>query len=139
MKDRYALTGQAWGMLIAISALSASFIFTPATLPNIELCWFHRMTGLPCAGCGLTRSFCCLSHGKFAQAWAYNPFGYFAYASALALLVWPIIARRLPGLNNWILNYKLPRIFLIGIGALFILFGFYRIIRVIDRGWKALL
>jgi hypothetical protein len=131
MKNSSALTGYMPGMTIAFWALCASFIFTPATLPHIDFCWFHRLTGLPCASCGITRSFCCLSHGRFSQAWAYNPFGYFAYASAIAMLLWPLFAKYFPGLHKGILKSKLPRIFLICIVASFVLFGFYRIIMII--------
>jgi hypothetical protein len=49
---------------------------------GLELCWFKAWTGLPCPGCGMTRSGSSLLHGDLLHAWNYNPFG---------LLIAPII------------------------------------------------
>ena len=38
-------------------------------------CVFHRVTGLPCPGCGLTRSILALLRGHVAQSFALHPFG----------------------------------------------------------------
>ncbi|MGO8671164.1 MAG: DUF2752 domain-containing protein [Capsulimonadaceae bacterium] len=42
-------------------------------LPTI--CPFYNLTGLPCPGCGLTRSFVCLAHGHIAQSCRWHPLG----------------------------------------------------------------
>jgi hypothetical protein len=42
-------------------------------LPSI--CIFYDTTGLPCPGCGLTRSFVCLAHGRLAEAFRWHPLG----------------------------------------------------------------
>ena len=34
-----------------------------------ELCYWKRMFGVECLGCGLTRSVCYTMHGDFAHAW----------------------------------------------------------------------
>ena len=49
-------------------------------------CWFYRFTGLPCAGCGLTRSVVLLVHGRIASALAMHPFGPVVVAMALLQL-----------------------------------------------------
>lgn len=54
------------------------------TLP--ATCWFYRFTGLPCAGCGLTRSVVLLVHGRFGSALAMHPFGPIVVAMALLQL-----------------------------------------------------
>jgi hypothetical protein len=131
MKDEPAVTGRLLSVFITLLALSASFLFTPATLPKIDLCWFHRLTGLPCGGCGITRSVCCLSHGEFSRAWSYNPFGYFVYALAIAILAWPLIQKQLPGLAKAISNNKLRRIVVICVAVSFTLFSLGRIIWII--------
>ncbi len=38
-------------------------------------CTFRRMTGFPCPGCGLTRSFISIAHGQLVDAWRFNPAG----------------------------------------------------------------
>lgn len=45
-------------------------------IPLPESCVFRLVTGVDCPGCGLTRCFISLMHGKFARAWAFNPGGY---------------------------------------------------------------
>jgi hypothetical protein len=52
------------------------------TLP--ESCTFQRITGAGCPGCGLTRCFICLAHGRVPQAWSYNPGGLFFFAVVVA-------------------------------------------------------
>jgi hypothetical protein len=38
------------------------------------ICPVRFLTGLPCPGCGLTRSWVYLAHGHWAEAWAAHPF-----------------------------------------------------------------
>ena len=42
---------------------------------GIPICGWRAITGLPCPGCGLTRSVSCTVRGELAAAWAYHPFG----------------------------------------------------------------
>ncbi len=43
-------------------------------------CTFRTVTGIPCPGCGLTRSFISLGHGQLLDAWHYNPAGFVFFA-----------------------------------------------------------
>ena len=36
------------------------------------LCLFHRLTGLECPGCGMTRAFHALTHGHVSEALSFN-------------------------------------------------------------------
>jgi hypothetical protein len=64
-------------------------VLVTAALPSqgagIPVCLFRYLTGLPCPGCGLTRSFSCILHGEFARGYDYHPFGFLLLA--LFLLV----------------------------------------------------
>ncbi len=75
-----------WFLLIASSlVILASFLLQVratqrVVLPGFDrplpgICAFRRMTGQPCPGCGLTRSFVSIAHGDLLAAWYFNPAG----------------------------------------------------------------
>jgi hypothetical protein len=43
----------------------------------MTICSIKLSTGLPCPGCGLTRSMSCALHGMFLESWFYHPMGMF--------------------------------------------------------------
>jgi hypothetical protein len=45
----------------------------PWTLPSV--CTFRQMTGIPCPGCGLTRSIVAAVHGDWIASYAYHRLG----------------------------------------------------------------
>lgn len=51
-----------------------------------EMCMMKVMAGIPCAGCGLTRSFIALGHGDWQASWQYHPAGMFLF-SLIALQI----------------------------------------------------
>lgn len=55
-------------------------IFVALAIMNVEsldripsVCLYRYLFGVRCPGCGMTHAFCCVLHGHFAQAFAYNP------------------------------------------------------------------
>ena len=59
------------GILLTTFALviaAVVFFFNPATHHFYPVCQFHRLTGLNCPGCGMTRALAALLHGEFATA-----------------------------------------------------------------------
>ena len=62
------------------------------------LCPFRLATGLPCPGCGLTRSWIALAHGDVRGSLGEHPFGWAFMAAGTVLLVAVVIAvlRRRP-------------------------------------------
>ena len=52
----------------------------PADGLGVSVCWFQSLTGLPCPGCGLTRSISSILHLRLTQALDYHPFGFFLVA-----------------------------------------------------------
>ncbi len=68
----------------APAALVVSFVMPPGGL-GFSLCWFHGLTGLPCPGCGLTRSLASISHRELGAALRYHPFGFVIYALFVGL------------------------------------------------------
>ncbi|HUN66501.1 MAG TPA: DUF2752 domain-containing protein [Bacteroidota bacterium] len=52
------------------------------------LCLFHRLTGLPCPSCGVTRSIAMLMHGNLRGAVDCNPLGIVLLPVLLVLPWW---------------------------------------------------
>ncbi|RMF40962.1 MAG: DUF2752 domain-containing protein [Planctomycetota bacterium] len=65
--------------IVALAAIldtsSSREVVLPGGIALPEVCWFHRLLGVDCAACGLTRSFIHMAHGRFASAAAMHPFG----------------------------------------------------------------
>ena len=57
-----------------------ALVLLAAALPSqgagVPICLFRYVTGLPCPGCGLTRSFSCILHGEFERGYEFHPFGF---------------------------------------------------------------
>jgi len=60
-------------MLTAI--LVTSVLWHPADDGGFIVCALRRTTGLPCPGCGLTRSFCALAKGNVERAGQFHALG----------------------------------------------------------------
>ena len=54
--------------VVVLGILAAVFFFNPATHRFYPACQFHRLTGLNCPGCGMTRALYALLHGNFSVA-----------------------------------------------------------------------
>ena len=53
-----------------------------------EVCTAKRVFGVPCPGCGLTRSFISISHGQFGRAWQFNPASFLLYPFVFVQIPW---------------------------------------------------
>jgi hypothetical protein len=84
---------------VAACALAAAATVSPQAVEDGPvICPFRLMTGLPCPGCGLTRSWVYLLHGQPGAATAANPFGVLALVASVALVavVTSSVVRRRP-------------------------------------------
>ena len=76
-----AAVSRAPGIILAAALLGiagAVFFLNPATHQFYPVCQFHRLTGLNCPGCGMTRALYALLHGDFATALRDNALFVFA-------------------------------------------------------------
>lgn len=64
-----------------------AFIMAGASLLGHGLCPSKELVGLPCPGCGLTRSILLILQGKFAESWQLQPFGYAWLALAAVFIL----------------------------------------------------
>jgi len=59
---------------VAWLGLGLAILSSPTGL-GISLCWWRDATGIPCLGCGLTRSLSCACRGLFVESWNHHPLG----------------------------------------------------------------
>lgn len=75
--------------LVWLALLTGVLVASVAWHPHDDgggfvLCLFRRATGLPCMGCGLTRSFCAMGKGEIARAAGFHALGPYLFAGACA-------------------------------------------------------
>ena len=77
-----------------VVAFAAACVFSPAGIEGGPIiCPFRLATGLPCPGCGLTRSWVYATHGDWSQSFAAHPFGLPLMVAVLALVVAVVVRR----------------------------------------------
>ncbi|WP_299042334.1 DUF2752 domain-containing protein [uncultured Thermosynechococcus sp.] len=90
-----------WGFLgLTTAPLVGAVLFNHTGTPPFLLCPFRAITGIPCPGCGLTRSFLAIARGDFENALRMHLFGpvlFLAFAGAAVLMGLELkTGRRLP-------------------------------------------
>ena len=70
------------------AAVTAATLLTPESVEGLpSVCAFRRVTGLPCPGCGLTRSWTLTAHGRVRRAAERHPFGPPTFLVSLLLVM----------------------------------------------------
>ncbi|MCU0961961.1 MAG: DUF2752 domain-containing protein [Pirellulaceae bacterium] len=110
-------------LLLALAVAAASSLLDVqdadrVVLPQLGItipatCRFRQFTGVPCPGCGLTRAFISLAHGRLSAAWSYHPGGILFFALVLFQIpyrVWQLVrlrrgqaAHRFAVADRWVL------------------------------------
>jgi hypothetical protein len=78
-------------VLVAWLGLAVA-VLCPPQGAGLALCWVEGATGVPCPGCGMTRSLSCAARGMFTESWSHHPFGLFV----LGLFLFTAIQSLLP-------------------------------------------
>ncbi|HSY19093.1 MAG TPA: DUF2752 domain-containing protein [Candidatus Acidoferrales bacterium] len=99
--------------IIAAGLAALVFFFNPATHGFYPVCQFHRLTGLNCPGCGMTRALYALLHGDLPAAFRDNALLVLAIPAVLARALWLAVqksrgrpvANFLPGKYFWALLF----------------------------------
>jgi len=73
------------GVMVGLcaSVLLVLYLADPARYSLYPVCYFHRLTGLDCPGCGSQRAIHQLLHGNLLLAFRFNP---------LLILLLPVVA-----------------------------------------------
>ncbi|MEM6928925.1 MAG: DUF2752 domain-containing protein [Myxococcota bacterium] len=90
-------SGRALLLLVCVAIIGLSVVLTPSTeavtVFGVELpplCLWRNVTGLPCPGCGLTRSFTFLAHGHLDAAFRMNGLGPLLFVVVASQIPWQI-------------------------------------------------
>ena len=117
--DKHCIFAAWAGLLLAL--------LTPPHGNGFTVCWLKSSTGIPCPGCGLTRSLSCGMRGMFTESWHYHPMGF------LVLALFAIIAATsvVPAIHNYLNSFidskaRLFNILYLGFVVTFVLFGLVR-------------
>ena len=89
---RLSLTTSHILVFLAAGTLIVSFII-PSDGLGFSSCSFKTLSGVPCHGCGLTRSVASISHLELHSAFRYHPFGFIIYGLMLGALIWPVLGK----------------------------------------------
>lgn len=101
-KDRALLVS----LIVLTLAIAAYALRETAGAGWMPGCFFRRITGLECPGCGMTRGTYALLHGRFLDAFMFNPVGMVILPLALLGLGLEAIA--------WVMNR--PPLFKLNLG-----------------------
>lgn len=75
-------------LLLAPAAVLVAATMLPVRWESpVPLCLVKGLTGRDCPGCGMTRAFLCIGHGRFADAVAMHPGSIPAYVIVAGMAV----------------------------------------------------
>lgn len=96
------------GLIFVPAVFFIAAAFGSAATQGPILCLFRLVSGVPCAGCGMTRAFVAIANGQVGAAIDYNPLSPVAW---LWMAIWWLIAvvtlargRPVPPHPNWLLK-----------------------------------
>jgi hypothetical protein len=95
-------------LLLEVRSDDRVAFFALPSRPLPETCGCRALFGIPCPGCGLTRSFVHLAHGRWAQSWRAHHLGWllagallFQFPYRFAALRWPERDFLGEGVSRW--------------------------------------
>ena len=124
-------------MVVAVggAALLAAIVWPLDSVDHgPDFCPFRALTGLPCPGCGLTRSWVHLMHGDVSGAFTYNVFGPLTLAAtAIAVVAGAVCLVAGPGALRRLRLRRLLPVLVVAIGVWLV----YGVARIVDAaaGW----
>ena len=81
--------------------LAMAFVLAPSACGGVTLdgsarleglCWLHRLAGVDCPFCGMSRSFVALAHGQLGAALSFHPAGPLLFVAMLIAVAAILVA-----------------------------------------------
>ncbi|MEA5420936.1 DUF2752 domain-containing protein [Spirulina sp. CCNP1310] len=110
-REKYLRMG---GLSLVTSPLLGAYWFNHSQGSSPLFCPILEFTGIPCPGCGMTRSFLALAQGDLEGAIAFHLFGPLVFAACagfalhIAIELYTQQEIRYPGLNQWLRKKRVP-------------------------------
>lgn len=127
--DRAGLRSRLLAAAILGAVIAVSFLYRGYVNRGPTLCMFRVVTGVPCPGCGMTRSFCAIAEGEMGKAFDFHILGPFLYGAILLaiplILIEAFLHVRVIPIYRWATWSRLPYLLLV---VLFV----YHAVRLID-------
>ncbi len=77
------------GLSAVMKTEGNQLVYLPgSSIPLPESCTSRLLLGINCPACGLTRGFISISHGRFFDAWSFNPAAYLVYLFFVVQIPW---------------------------------------------------
>jgi hypothetical protein len=92
--DRRALA-----VIVLVAAVVAALVPLSLVAEAPSVCLFRNLTGIPCPGCGLTRSVVATAHLRPAEGFGFHLFGPLVFVAALAWALLTLTGRTLPPID----------------------------------------
>jgi len=81
-------------VIVAWLGLALALV-SPPHGSHVQICWLQSATGIPCLGCGMTRSLSCGIRGMFAASVGHHPMGLLVLALFVSTAAQSLLPRRL--------------------------------------------
>jgi hypothetical protein len=113
------------------AVLAAFLVPTSVVGQGPVLCPFRLATGLPCPGCGLTRSWVATAHGDLPAAFADNLFGPIGFVAVMVAVIAVAVLRLVaPSRIAMVTAVARSR----ALGAVVAVWLVYGVVRAVDAG-----
>lgn len=96
-----------WAGSLAAGVLVVTLVLARSGLPGPP-CLFRTFFGIPCPGCGMTRSLESIWRGELGAAIRYNPLGPLVFAVLVAISSWSAAYAAAPGWRGWLHRLAYP-------------------------------
>jgi hypothetical protein len=77
-----------WGILgFSVTPVVGAYFYNHGYKISFLVCPIRHFTGIPCPGCGMTKSFMAIARGDWSQAVTHNLFGPFLFTCFVLIVV----------------------------------------------------